>query len=232
MTWQSFQYPCDTLLQDIKLSTNQQTGEKVKFTSWKSTSDPSYGRFSLGLEHHNVTQLFIWKENSPHWRSCPWNGTNFIGVPGRSSTIGKCLQMKEDEGIFEISFYFIDKFLLTTYPLDSQGKLSDHTLDFQKNARELRWRIGDSECDFYGQCGPFGICNSQTVAGTDESRVSSATAKILPTLLPVRLPLFFLIVGVLVGVLQIFSSSSFTVAELHLLLPLFAAVNVIQLESS
>ncbi|XP_054779112.1 LOW QUALITY PROTEIN: G-type lectin S-receptor-like serine/threonine-protein kinase At1g11330 [Prosopis cineraria] len=162
MVWQSFRHPCDTLLQDLKLSTNQQTGEKVKLTSWKSTSDPSHGRFSLGLGHLNFTQVFIWKENSPHWRSGPWNGTNFLGIPGTSSMIGDGFQVKEDEGIFEVSFHFTDKSLLMTFALDSQGKLSEHIWDFQKNAWELRRRIGDSECDFYGKCGPFGICNSQS----------------------------------------------------------------------
>ncbi|KAI9083659.1 hypothetical protein K1719_034360 [Acacia pycnantha] len=121
--WQSFQHPCDTLLQDMILSTNQHTGEKVKLISWNSTSDPSSGEFSCGLEPHNVTQVFVWKQNRPYWRSGPWNGSDFIGIPRRSSMTGN---------------------------------------GFQKNSWEVVKIIGDSECDVYVKCGPFGICNEQS----------------------------------------------------------------------
>ncbi|XP_028803292.1 G-type lectin S-receptor-like serine/threonine-protein kinase At1g11330 [Neltuma alba] len=162
MIWESFQHPCDTLLHDMKLSTNQRTGEKVQLTSWRSTSEPSSGEFSCSLEHLNFAQVFVWKDNRPYWRSGPWNGSDILGVPWRSSTLGNGLQVKEEEGTVEVSFHFTDKSLLMIYTIDSQGRLEQRGWNFQKNIREVGWVTGDFECDVYGKCGPFGICNKQS----------------------------------------------------------------------
>ena len=40
----------------------------------KSPSDPSIGSFSAGIQPLSVVQAFIWKEDSPYWRSGPWDG--------------------------------------------------------------------------------------------------------------------------------------------------------------
>ncbi|XP_028801028.1 uncharacterized protein LOC114756270 [Neltuma alba] len=158
--WQSFQHPSDTLLQDMRLSTIQKTGEKVQLTSWKSTADPSYGVFAGSIEPRNVIEVFIWKENHPYWRSGPWNGTHFLGVPESSSTFLNGFQIKEEKGSFEIYFHYTDKSLLLTLRLDPQGKIQKQRWNPQTNIWELEWITGVTECDFYGTCGPFGICNS------------------------------------------------------------------------
>ena len=53
--WESFNNPSHTLLPEMKLSTNERTGEKVKLTSWKSPSDPSIGSFYDGIYHQSLT---------------------------------------------------------------------------------------------------------------------------------------------------------------------------------
>ena len=46
--WESFNNPSHVSLLEMKISTNERTGEKVKLTSWKSPSDPSIGSFFDG----------------------------------------------------------------------------------------------------------------------------------------------------------------------------------------
>ena len=46
--WESFNNPSYVSLPEMKISTNERTGEKVKLTSWKSPSDPSIGSFFDG----------------------------------------------------------------------------------------------------------------------------------------------------------------------------------------
>ncbi|KAK7293108.1 hypothetical protein RJT34_15969 [Clitoria ternatea] len=69
------------MLPDMKLTTNRISGKKVKQTSWKSPSDPSTGSFSLSVERLTIPEVFIWNENHPFWRTGPWNGRVFTGLP-------------------------------------------------------------------------------------------------------------------------------------------------------
>ncbi|GKV19170.1 hypothetical protein SLEP1_g29462 [Rubroshorea leprosula] len=67
------------------------TGEKIQVTSWKSPSDPSVGNFSIGIEPFDIRQCFNWNNSQPYWRSGPWNGTVFVGVPAMNSFDLGCL---------------------------------------------------------------------------------------------------------------------------------------------
>ncbi|KAJ1379172.1 Tyrosine-protein kinase, catalytic domain [Sesbania bispinosa] len=70
MVWQSFQHPCNTLLDKMKLVSNK---TRMKITSWKSPQDPSIGNFSLSLEHLEIPEVFTWRGSQLYWRSGPWN---------------------------------------------------------------------------------------------------------------------------------------------------------------
>ncbi|KAJ1379171.1 Protein kinase domain [Sesbania bispinosa] len=74
MVWQSFQHPCNTLLETMKLSANKTSGERMKLTSWRNTQDPSIGNFYSRLERLEIPEIFTWRGNQPYWRSGPWNG--------------------------------------------------------------------------------------------------------------------------------------------------------------
>ncbi|KAI9083647.1 hypothetical protein K1719_034348 [Acacia pycnantha] len=159
--WQSFQHPDNTLLQNMKFSTNKKTGEKMQLTSWESTSDPSYGGFSCSLEPRNVTEVFVWKENQPYWRSGPWNGTHFLGVPQSSSMSLNEFQIKGDQGgSFDLYFHYADKSALLTLKLGHKGKLKTQRWNSHSKLWEREWVSENSVCDIYGKCGSFGICSS------------------------------------------------------------------------
>ncbi|KAJ7968432.1 G-type lectin S-receptor-like serine/threonine-protein kinase [Quillaja saponaria] len=133
IVWESFQHPCETFLSNMKVSANRRTGDKVQFTSWKSLSDPSVGSFSSSLNVVNVPEVFVWNETRPYWRSGPWNGKIFIGIP----------KMKP--------------VYLNGFRLGGDGEVWGN----KKDEQIIRWTIQQSECDVYGLCGEFGICNSQ-----------------------------------------------------------------------
>lgn len=52
--WQSFDYPTDTLLPDMKLGWNTSSGFDRYITSWKSKDDPSTGDYSFKLDYRGV----------------------------------------------------------------------------------------------------------------------------------------------------------------------------------
>ncbi|KAK1568371.1 hypothetical protein Q3G72_023698 [Acer saccharum] len=54
--WQSFDYPTDTLLPEMKLGINLQTGRKWFLHSWLTDSSPAQGSFTLG-KNPNASNL-------------------------------------------------------------------------------------------------------------------------------------------------------------------------------
>ncbi|KAK7293107.1 hypothetical protein RJT34_15968 [Clitoria ternatea] len=103
--WESFQHPSNAMLPDMKLTTNRISGKKVKQTSWKSPSDPSTGSFSLSVERLTIPEVFIWNENHPFWRTGPWNGRVFTGLPYMKTYYLNGIHV-EDDGQGNVGFFF------------------------------------------------------------------------------------------------------------------------------
>ncbi|XVE90429.1 hypothetical protein DITRI_Ditri20bG0077000 [Diplodiscus trichospermus] len=159
--WESFREPSNVFMATMRISKNVRTGDNVQLTSWKSSSDPSNGSFTLGLEPLNIPQAFIWNNKRPHWRSGPWNGQIFTGLPNMHSSILDGLSLVDDnEGTFYLTFSFADNSYLSYYILDLQGILVERDWDDEMGKWDS-WSISDMECGFYGKCGAFGSCDSQ-----------------------------------------------------------------------
>ncbi|RID48671.1 hypothetical protein BRARA_I05172 [Brassica rapa] len=94
--WESFKHPYNSFLPVMTIGTNNKTGENLKLTSWRSYTDPSTGNYTAGISLSTFPQLLIWKSNVPVWRSGPWNGQIFIGLPDSISLlrVWSCLQGK------------------------------------------------------------------------------------------------------------------------------------------
>ncbi|MED6131483.1 hypothetical protein PIB30_010236 [Stylosanthes scabra] len=160
--WQSFQHPTNTLLQNMQLSTNKFTGKKVKLTSWRTPQDPSLGEFSLSLERLSIPEEFVWKGAQPYWRSGPWNGVTFLGIPGNNinNLDGFYLDRSYDNnGTYYLSFNFANQSLLLICVLTDDGNIKDYYWDYVKKNWSIAWIAINSDCDLYGKCGAFGICD-------------------------------------------------------------------------
>jgi hypothetical protein len=130
--------------------------------SWRSSSDPSVGNFSAGLNPLGIPEFFIWNNGHPFWRSGPWGGKNFIGIPGMYTSVylsGFTLQ-DEGDGTFTLSSIQDPAYRLT-HVLTSHGKFTEQYWDYGKQGWEYDWEVPSTECDIYGKCGPFGSCDAQ-----------------------------------------------------------------------
>ncbi|KAL3741983.1 hypothetical protein ACJRO7_017464 [Eucalyptus globulus] len=138
MHWESFQHMTNSFLAKMKLSTISNPNEKQALTSWKSASDPSIGSFSASLVQRYIPELFIWNCSSVYWRSGP------IGVPKKQSVYINGFDLVMDqEGTVYLSYNLVQPYL-------------------EKNSSwKIVWSSQVSDCDVYGQCGPFGICNAR-----------------------------------------------------------------------
>uniref|UniRef100_A0A2N9I7W2 non-specific serine/threonine protein kinase n=1 Tax=Fagus sylvatica TaxID=28930 RepID=A0A2N9I7W2_FAGSY len=79
--WQSFDYPCDTLLPGMKLGWDLKTGLDRHLSAWKNWDDPSPGDFTWGIELHDNPEIVMWKGSKMYYRSGPWNGLGVSGAP-------------------------------------------------------------------------------------------------------------------------------------------------------
>ncbi|RID40866.1 hypothetical protein BRARA_J00875 [Brassica rapa] len=164
--WESFKHPYNSFLPTMTLGTNKRTGENLKLTSWRSYQDPSTGNYTAGLApltfpELTFPELLIWKNNVPVWRSGPWNGQVFIGLPDVDSLLfldGFNL-INDKQGTFSMSFAN-DSFMYH-FNLDPDGVI--YQRDWSTSLRD--WRIGamfpSTYCDAYGICGPNGSCSSR-----------------------------------------------------------------------
>ncbi|CAK9327386.1 unnamed protein product [Citrullus colocynthis] len=160
--WESFKHPSNIFLPSMELITNKRTQDKLEFTSWKTPSDPSTGNFSLALDVVNIPEAVIWNNGgNPYWRSGPWNGHTFIGIPEMISVylIGFNLAIEDQIYYFSIT-YNNDNQLLYTMVLSPEGNLEQQYWNSSKKNWEARWLAFRTECDYYGVCGAFGVCNA------------------------------------------------------------------------
>ncbi|GLT45636.1 hypothetical protein SLA2020_194550 [Shorea laevis] len=162
--WETFQQPSNVYMPTMKLGVDLSTGEKIQVTSWKSPSDPSVGNFSLGIEPFDIPQSFVWKNSEPYWRSGPWNGRVFVGVPNMISfNLDEFrLEADKDKGTFYLSFALDGgESYLVDYFMNSEGILFERVWNGYGKDNNITWSTAQNECEVYGKCGPFGSCDSQ-----------------------------------------------------------------------
>ena len=58
------------------------------------------------------------------------------------------------------TFTLANSSIFLYYVLTPQGTLVETYREYGKEEWEVTWRSNNSECDVYGTCGAFGICNS------------------------------------------------------------------------
>ncbi|XP_030439805.1 G-type lectin S-receptor-like serine/threonine-protein kinase At1g11330 [Syzygium oleosum] len=162
MVWESFKNMSDTFMVKMKLSTNVRTNEKQVLTSWKSPSDPSIGSFSISLEPLNIPEVFLWNGTTLSWRSGPWNGKVFIGVPQMESVYLDGFSLVDDkEGAVYLTYNFAEVSYSSYFFVKSNGELLQPFWDEKYKHWRIDWSSQESECDVYGKCGPFGFCNAE-----------------------------------------------------------------------
>ncbi|KAK7412249.1 hypothetical protein VNO78_03700 [Psophocarpus tetragonolobus] len=157
--WESFKHPSDAAVPTMRISANRITGEKVRFVSRKSVSDPSTGYFSASLERLDAPEVFLWINGTiPYWRTGPWNGRIFIGTPLMSTgylygwSVGY-----EGNQIVYLTYTFADPSSFGILTLTPQGKIK--LVRYYNRKQTLTMDIEISDCDIYGTCGAFGSCN-------------------------------------------------------------------------
>nr|POF21709.1 g-type lectin s-receptor-like serine/threonine-protein kinase [Quercus suber] len=163
LLWQSFDNPTHTWLPGAKIGYNNKTKQKMHLISWKSSEDPAPGLFALELQPNTSSYIIQWKRSVQYWNSGPWDGKIFSWVPEmRANYIYNFSYVSnENESYFTYSLY--DPSIISRFVMDISGKIQQLSWLESTQQWNLFWSQPRTQCEIYAFCGPFGICNQQSL---------------------------------------------------------------------
>ncbi|CAA7022083.1 unnamed protein product [Microthlaspi erraticum] len=154
-SWQSFDYPTDTLLPGMILGrTSERVHAESYLTSWKTLDDPSYGDFVLRLETTGNPRISIKMMDTGFsvFLSEPWNGL----TSGRIADLFKLRQDGEDVTFFlatnNVSSY-------SRLLMESSGIASYLAWNESTSTWDTAWESTTYLCDIFNYCGSNSYCD-------------------------------------------------------------------------
>ncbi|KAL2495244.1 G-type lectin S-receptor-like serine/threonine-protein kinase [Forsythia ovata] len=156
ITWQSFDYPTNTILPNMKAGWQKRTGLNI-FTSWKSHDDPGTGEYMFKLELIGTPQFFLFKGTKKIWRTGPWNGPGWSGVPEMVSNFIFKISYVENDDEVTITHTIKDPSIFSRVVVNESGTLD--TWQESKRGWARFWSAPTDQCDSYAHCGASGNCN-------------------------------------------------------------------------
>ncbi|XP_061368994.1 G-type lectin S-receptor-like serine/threonine-protein kinase At4g27290 [Gastrolobium bilobum] len=157
--WQSFDYPCDTLLPGMKFGWDLRTGFNWTLTAWKSPDDPAPGDFSCAVHNNSYPDSYLMKGTKKYGRFGPWNGLHLSGTP-----------LLKSNPIYNFKFVYNKDEIYYTYYLGNKSRYSRVVINQTDYTRSRYvWVESDQNwivyrampvdyCDHYGLCGANGNC--------------------------------------------------------------------------
>jgi hypothetical protein len=157
--WQSFDYPCDTLLPGMKLGWDSRTGLEWRLSAWKSPDDPSPGELTYAIQHNNYPELVMKKGSEKYFRTGPWNGHGYSGIPElKTNPVFNYSFISNKEEVYFI-FNLINKSVISILVLNQTRYLLERLVWVEA---EKKWSmytyVPKDNCDTYNLCGVYGNC--------------------------------------------------------------------------
>ncbi|KAJ9671908.1 hypothetical protein PVL29_025526 [Vitis rotundifolia] len=158
--WQSFDYPCETLLPGMKFGWNRVTGLDRYLSSWTSADDPSKGNFTYGIDLSGFPQLLLRNGLAVEFRAGPWNGVGFSGLPQVIENSVTKFDFVSNEKEIYFSYSLVDSSVIMRLVLTTDGYSRRFTWTDKKNEWTLYTSAQRDHCDNYALCGGYGICKT------------------------------------------------------------------------
>ncbi|XP_049367906.1 G-type lectin S-receptor-like serine/threonine-protein kinase At4g27290 [Solanum verrucosum] len=158
--WQSFDYPTDTALPGMKLGIDLKTGFRGFLRSWKSRNDPSKGEFNWVFDLRGFPQPFVMNGSIEHYRSGPWNGRGFSNSPSQLPSPDYNYTYISDPEKVSFMYQLTDRSILARVVMQVNGVLQLSIWNNQTQNWDDYVSVPADNCDIYGQCQSYGLCNS------------------------------------------------------------------------
>jgi hypothetical protein len=156
--WQSFDYPCDTLLPEMKLGWNLVTGLEGFLSSWKSTEDPAPGEYSIRIDPRGLPQRVNMNGDSIKNRPGSWNGLGFTGRGLRPNPVFE-YGFVLNETVIYYEYKLINRSVFSRYVVNPSGVAQRFNWVDRTHSWELFFTSQADQCDNYALCGAYASCN-------------------------------------------------------------------------
>ncbi|TMX04646.1 hypothetical protein EJD97_006172 [Solanum chilense] len=163
--WQSFNFPTDTHLPDMKLGKNFKTGHEVYLSAWKSDNDPAPGEFTRNIDPTGYPQVLSKSGTDVLNRIGPWNGLRWSGAPiplltqSRLYAFQFIFNEEEASYIFSLTNY---SSVLSRIVITSNGDIQRFMWVEQTKKWRTHYKLPADNCDTYSLCGEHGRCDIDT----------------------------------------------------------------------
>nr|POE99167.1 g-type lectin s-receptor-like serine/threonine-protein kinase [Quercus suber] len=159
VTWQSFDYPTNTLLPLMKLGLDRRTGLNRFLTSWKSKDDPGIGNHSFQVVPTGYPQTSLYMGQTLLWRMGFWNGVTWSGVPQIAAKFFRVSFVNnQDECTWMYSIIpNLPTKVIVKMVVDESG-IVERSL-WQETTWVEYWSAPQELCDKYLNCGPNSYCD-------------------------------------------------------------------------
>ncbi|KAL7250108.1 hypothetical protein ACSBR1_012164 [Camellia fascicularis] len=119
----SFDYPTDTFLPGMKFGIHYETALNMSLWSWQSSDNPAQGDYTYSMDSHGFPQYFLRKDTVKVFRSGPWNGVRFSGMPSISSNpiYNFTFVLKQNETYF--NYDLLNSSVVTRMVMNQDGVL-------------------------------------------------------------------------------------------------------------
>ncbi|PPD86902.1 hypothetical protein GOBAR_DD16172 [Gossypium barbadense] len=154
------------VLPGMKLGWNKKTGLNRHLTSWKSSDDPSPGEYTYSVDPRGLPQLVLRKGSDEQFRSGPWYGTQFSGVPVLkvNPVFTPIFVSNADEVYYS---YNITANIPSRFVLSQSGSVQHLSWNDRHSNWYLIFTVQEDRCDNYDLCGSYGICNINRTPNCD-----------------------------------------------------------------
>jgi hypothetical protein len=157
--WQSFDYPCDTQLPEMKLGWNLVTGLDRFISSWKSTEDPAQGEYSIRIDRRGLPQRVNMEGNSIKTRAGSWNGLGFTGHQGlRPNPVFDYEFVLNEKEVYFV-FTLHNPSVFTRFVINPLGVAQRFTWNDRKQSWDPFFTSEGDQCENYASCGAYATCN-------------------------------------------------------------------------
>ncbi|KAF5728345.1 G-type lectin S-receptor-like serine/threonine-protein kinase [Tripterygium wilfordii] len=157
--WQSFDYLTDTFLPAVKFGVNLVTNTESLLRSWISPDNPSPGNSTTQMDTSGYPQIFIRKGKDIVFRSGPWNGIRFSGMPNLSPNPIYTYEFVMNEREIYYRYDLTNSSVFTRMMLNNEGIFQRLTWTSRTQGWNLYLTAQMDNCDNYGTCGVYGSCD-------------------------------------------------------------------------
>ncbi|KAM0952363.1 putative protein kinase RLK-Pelle-DLSV family [Dioscorea sansibarensis] len=156
--WQGFDYPTDTLIAGMKVGVDLVTGLNRTLVAWTSDSDPSPSQYYGMMDIHGDPQLVLCHGSKKVWRTGPWNGLRYSGIPDTVTYSGFKFSFINNKQ--EITYSFTTNLSVLSRLVVNQSGVAQRSLWVEGSEFwNIFWYAPRDQCDYMPPCGPYATCN-------------------------------------------------------------------------